>query len=521
MAAMFVAMVWHARRRLVAMEETERVSMANLRLLERQRQFVQDASHELRAPITVALGHAELIQRTTTDETKEEDAGVIVDELMRLRRLADRLLILAGTEDPDFLHPRPVDLEALVVEAVRRWTATPRRWLLGSAEEAIVLADAERLTVALDALIENAVTHTREQDTIEVTVHRQGNQAIVSVHDTGAGIHAADLDSIFDRFARVDPGRSRNTGGAGLGLPIVKAIVEAHQGTIHVESTQGNGTTFEISLPIADSAQVVAPTPEQRELEPTPPRRDVTSDVGRRDVAIRSGGHLRSAACGNAVPVADRRVRRQRGEHGAPRSRRRLFLGGLIAIFVALETPFDAAADTSLSVHMVQHLLLTMVAAPLLVAGGAMTLALRAYPGQVRRWGRHSSPAKLVPSISLQSPCRVGHVHRGPMGLPRDGAVRRHTQEPRAARRGASRVPGDGSSVLDAGRGSGPTPSRISHAARILYLFLAMPAMAFLDSRSTAPSTSCIRRTRRSRGRAGRSRTNSMPGRSCGRAAWL
>jgi signal transduction histidine kinase len=250
MAAMFLAMVWHARRRLMAMEETERISTTNLRLLERERRFVQDASHELRTPITVALGHAELIQRTATDPTIAGDAAVIADELMRLRRLADRLLVLAGTEDPEFLNPKPVDLESVVFETVRRWTATPRRWVLGSAEEASVLADPERLAVALDALIENAVNHTGEHDTIEVAVHRDDGRAVVSVRDTGTGIPAADLDRIFDRFARADPGRSRHTGGAGLGLPIVGAIVEAHGGTIHVESIEGAGTSFEISLPI-------------------------------------------------------------------------------------------------------------------------------------------------------------------------------------------------------------------------------------------------------------------------------
>src|SRR6476469_4448626 len=131
MAAMFLAMVWHARRRLTAMEETERVSMENLRLLERERRFVQDASHELRTPITVALGHAELIQRSADDPTVADDAAVIADGLMRLRRLADRLLLLAGTEDPEFLHPALVDVETIVVDAVRRWASIPRHWALG------------------------------------------------------------------------------------------------------------------------------------------------------------------------------------------------------------------------------------------------------------------------------------------------------------------------------------------------------------------------------------------------------
>jgi signal transduction histidine kinase len=260
MAAMFLAMVWHARRRLTAMEESERVSMANLRLLEREQRFVQDASHELRTPITVALGHAELIQRSATDPMLAEDAAVIADELMRLRRLADRLLLLAGSEDPEFLYPTSVDLETIVMNAVRRWTTTTRRWLLGAAEEATVMADADRLEVALDALIENAVNHTQEQDTIEVAIRRLGDRALISVRDTGSGIPAADLDHIFDRFARADIGRSRQAGGFGLGLSIVQAIVGAHGGEVQVTSAVGAGTTFEILLPLAP---VVPTTPAE------------------------------------------------------------------------------------------------------------------------------------------------------------------------------------------------------------------------------------------------------------------
>jgi signal transduction histidine kinase len=266
MAAMFVAMVWHARRRLTAMEETERVSLANLRLLERQRRFVQDASHELRTPITVALGHAELIQRSAKDPILAEDAAVIADELMRLRHLANRLLLLAGAEELDFLHLEPVDVETIVVDAVRRWTATPRRWLIGSIEEATVMADADRLEVALDALIENAVNHTREPDTIEVAIRRRDARAMISVRDTGAGIPAPDLDHIFDRFARADPGRSRHTGGFGLGLSIVKAIVDAHGGEVRVVSAVGVETTFEILLPLSP---VVSEGPERTPTQGT------------------------------------------------------------------------------------------------------------------------------------------------------------------------------------------------------------------------------------------------------------
>ncbi|MEP6972816.1 MAG: HAMP domain-containing sensor histidine kinase [Actinomycetota bacterium] len=249
MAAMFAAMVWHARRRLTATEEAERVSLDNVRLLERERRFVQDASHELRTPITVALGHAELIQRQATDPTVVQDAAVITDELMRLGRLVDRLLLLASSVELEVPHTVPIGMQQLVVDAVHRWTATPRHWQLGATEDLTVAADADRLAVALDAVIENAVQHTVETDTIEAGVQRRGGDAVIWIRDTGSGIAAADLDRIFDRFARSDQGRSRHTGGFGLGLPIVQAIVQGHGGSVHVQSVEGEWTRFEIALP--------------------------------------------------------------------------------------------------------------------------------------------------------------------------------------------------------------------------------------------------------------------------------
>ena len=253
MAAMFVAMVWHARRRLSAMEELQRVSEANLALLERERRFIQDASHELRTPITVALGHAELIQRQAGDELLARDVSVVADELHRLRRLSDRLLVLAAAEHPGFLHRSEVDLEPLIVETVRRWSPTPRRWALGETDEATVDADLDRLQLALDALIENAVKHTGPEDSIELALSRRGDLAVVVVTDTGSGIPPDVLDRIFDRFARADPARNRDRGGVGLGLSLVRAIAEAHHGSVRVRSTLGRGSSFELRLPLASA----------------------------------------------------------------------------------------------------------------------------------------------------------------------------------------------------------------------------------------------------------------------------
>jgi signal transduction histidine kinase len=257
-ALMFLVMVWHGRRRfaatqerLTAMEEVQRISQENVRLLEQQRQFLQDASHELGTPITVALGHAELIEQTATDQAVAADARVVTGELARLRRLTNRLLLLASAGTPGFLQVAPVATDHLVLEALERWGHVPRRWRLGQVAEATVPGDSDRLIVALDALLENAVAHTEPGDRIEVSVRLDGDHVVIAVTDSGCGIPPADLDRIFGRFTRAEPYRSREAGGFGLGLPIVQVIAEAHHGSVRVRSASGHGSTFEIVLPAA------------------------------------------------------------------------------------------------------------------------------------------------------------------------------------------------------------------------------------------------------------------------------
>ena len=267
-ALMFLAMVWHGRRRqaallerLAAMEEVQRVSRENLRLLERQQRFLLDASHELGTPITVALGHAELIEQAVTDKAVAEDARVVVGELARLRRLSSRLLLLASSESPGFLDLAPVGVDSIVIDALHRWGYTPRRWRLGEVAEATVPADRDRLAVALDALLENAIAHTDKDDRIELSARIEDGHAVLAVADSGCGIPEADLERIFGRFARAKPYRSREIGGFGLGLPIAAAIAEAHHGSVRVDSTAGGGSTFELLIP---ATPVPAPpgTPE-------------------------------------------------------------------------------------------------------------------------------------------------------------------------------------------------------------------------------------------------------------------
>jgi signal transduction histidine kinase len=252
MAAMFWMMVWHAQRRLAADNERDMVSEANARLLTTQRRFLQDASHQLRTPITIALGHAELLAGELAGRPEARDIQVVVGELARLRRLGERLLMIAASEDPDFLHLEPVALDRYTMEVLRKWRPTAdRRWSLGPLDAAVVQADRERLGLAVDALLENAVRHTADGDSIRLSVLRSwdGETARMIVADGGEGIAPAELDRIFDRFRTGSQlGGAR---GTGLGLALVRAVARAHGGEVRVRSSPGNGSEFELVLPIA------------------------------------------------------------------------------------------------------------------------------------------------------------------------------------------------------------------------------------------------------------------------------
>jgi signal transduction histidine kinase len=193
---------------------------------------------------------------------------------MRLRRLATRMLLLASAASPDFLHLEPVALDSVAVDALDRWGHAPRRWRLTATAESTVLVDRDRLGLALDALLENAIAHTAADDLIELGARRENGHYILSVADSGSGIPAADLGRIFHRFARADPRRTREAGGFGLGLAIVQAIAEAHHGSAHASSTLGQGSVFEVLLPA-----VPATPPAETPAAPGP----VTAQTSRPD----------------------------------------------------------------------------------------------------------------------------------------------------------------------------------------------------------------------------------------------
>jgi signal transduction histidine kinase len=274
MAAMFVAMVWHAVRRQAAIDEAGRLAESEHRLLMGQREFVRDASHEFRTPITVARGHAELIRGSGPNGQVAKDVDVILDELGHLSRLSERLLLLTTAGHPGFLSPAAVPVGPFLEGLVRRWSPTADRdWQVHIECRGTVSADRERLETAIDGLLENAVHATRPGDAIRVGCSAEGEILAIEIADGGRGIRGEDLPRIFDRFSRVEVDRSRRNGGSGLGLSITKAIVDAHGGSIDVDSEEGGGATFRILLDgfLADDqtrpAAGVRPSPDGSEIE--------------------------------------------------------------------------------------------------------------------------------------------------------------------------------------------------------------------------------------------------------------
>jgi two-component system OmpR family sensor kinase len=217
-----------------------------------QRHFIDDAGHELRTPITVVRGHLELMGDDPED--RSATVALVVDELDRMRRIVDDLLLLAKAERPDFLTPGAVELADLTVDVVSKAGPMAQRlWKVDAVAEQVIHADGQRLTQALMQLAANAVRHTVRGDEIGVGSAVLGGRVRLWVRDTGEGIAPGDQARIFDRFARGPAGRT-GTEGAGLGLAIVRRIAEAHGGSVVLDSDVGRGATFTMDLPLVREA---------------------------------------------------------------------------------------------------------------------------------------------------------------------------------------------------------------------------------------------------------------------------
>ena len=212
-----------------------------------QRQFLDDAGHELKTPLTVLQGHLELMD---VDDPREvaETRQLLLDEVDRMSRLVGDLILLAKSDRPDFLTTAPVSLERLTHTLLSKARGlADRAWVLDAAGEAVVVLDEQRVTQAVLQLADNAVKHTGDGDEVAIGSSVGADGVRIWVRDTGPGVPEADREHVFERFGRsvVGPGDE----GFGLGLSIVKAIVDAHHGRVEVDPHHSPGARVVITLP--------------------------------------------------------------------------------------------------------------------------------------------------------------------------------------------------------------------------------------------------------------------------------
>jgi signal transduction histidine kinase len=217
-----------------------------------QRRFLSDASHELRTPMTVVRGQLELLAMDVESIPGRRSMSIAVEELDRMGRIVEDLLLLARLDEGMPLARETVEVELVVGEALLRGMLMGPGDVIVEVPPALsVLADADRLLQVLTNLITNAVRHGAGSQ-IAVKARRDGPQVRIDVSDRGPGIPPGDLPHVFERLYRGSKARSESPSGAGLGLAIARSLVEAMGGTIGVASTMGVGTTFTVTLAAAE-----------------------------------------------------------------------------------------------------------------------------------------------------------------------------------------------------------------------------------------------------------------------------
>lgn len=220
---------------------------------ERQQQFVSDASHELKTPLTVIESYANMLKRwgKKREDVLEEAVEAIHSESIRMKELTNQMLELASEDSQLNLESETIDLAAIAVESAKNMEMAYKRTITitGARENVLIKGDKHKIKQLLFIFLDNAVKYSKDTITINLS---KTDTIRCEVIDNGPGMAKEDIDHIFERFYRVDKARSRETGGAGLGLSIAQKIVKAHAGEIQVESKVGEGTKMICIFPRID-----------------------------------------------------------------------------------------------------------------------------------------------------------------------------------------------------------------------------------------------------------------------------
>ena len=267
------------------MDEVGSLAAAFNRMLEKlqatfdnQRRFLADASHELRTPLTVARGQLELLDGVLSNPEHRRSLGLAVEELDRMRRIVEDLLLLARLDEGVPMSRESVEVELVLREAALRAMLLAGRDIAVHCDpDLFALADPEGLLRVVTNLVTNAVQHTSQDAAVSLAARRRADRLVIEVCDSGPGISPHDLPHVFDRMYRGSDSRSSSPGGAGLGLPIATSLIQAMEGTIHLESGP-RGTTFTIDLPSVEPAH--GPQASSERAEPAGGARGRSRDGG-------------------------------------------------------------------------------------------------------------------------------------------------------------------------------------------------------------------------------------------------
>lgn len=222
--------------------------------MKKEQQFTADVSHELRTPVTVIISQCEyLIEDPVLEEEEKEEIMIILRQARRMSKLINEMLMIARGEMSESYDMEEVDLILLtevIVEELREQAEKKKIQIsVFSDRDVKMMGNHTLLLRMMMNLVQNAISYGKEHGHIDILWKEQGDMIIGEVKDDGIGIDQEDIPKIWDRFYRVDKSRSRENGGTGLGLSMVHFIVAVHGGQIHVESKNGEGTSFIFQFP--------------------------------------------------------------------------------------------------------------------------------------------------------------------------------------------------------------------------------------------------------------------------------
>jgi two-component system OmpR family sensor kinase len=217
------------------------------------RQFVSDASHELRTPLTVIRGYSEILQKDNIDQDQRDRAASRIEtESLRMEKLVKDLLTLTRADSVANLNFKPIDIKIIIEEYFKDLTENnPNRSVVFIGKStAVINCDEDSMRQLFSNISQNILRHTPVDSKVEIRIAQNESNTEIIIDDSGPGIPVALRNQVFERFTRIDASRSRDTGGFGLGMSIIKSVVDKHNGQIFLEDSVFNGLRVRLILPI-------------------------------------------------------------------------------------------------------------------------------------------------------------------------------------------------------------------------------------------------------------------------------